>query len=272
MTFRYNTDIGQNFLTDRSVVDWMVARAGLSAKDHVLEIGPGFGILTRGILATECDTLDAIEIDTRLKEYLEPIAASDKRLTLHWADAVKFDYFTLGSAPTHIISNLPYHITTPVIWRLLEECPARGTGYMLLMTQAEAAGRLSCGAGARDSNPLSITIAAMGHSVVTRKVSRTAFRPAPRVDSAIAEIIFDATAAHLGLPRDNAWRRLLSGSFAARRKTLANNWKTSFRMPREHSVEILSRHGLGGMSRPEELSLDEWLALYSDGELALFVG
>ena len=117
----------------------MMARARLSAGDHVLEIGPGSGILTRGILAVGCDTLDVIEIDTRLKEYLEPIAESDSRLTLHWADAVRFDYSALRAAPTHIISNLPYHITTPLIWRLFENCPEMGTRYMLVMTQEEAA-------------------------------------------------------------------------------------------------------------------------------------
>jgi 16S rRNA (adenine1518-N6/adenine1519-N6)-dimethyltransferase len=215
-------------------------------------------------LTAECDSLDAIEIDTRLKEYLEPIAASDSRLTLYWTDAVRFDYSALGNTPTHIISNLPYHITTPVIWRLLEGCPAR---YMLVMTQEEAAERLSCGAGARDSNPLSITIAAMGRAAIARKVSRTAYRPAPRVDSAIVEIFFDSPGRHLELPRDAAWRRLLSGSFSARRKTLVNNWKTSFRISRQQCADILSRHGMGEMSRAEELSLDGWLALYSDDDL-----
>ncbi|MCL2683972.1 MAG: 16S rRNA (adenine(1518)-N(6)/adenine(1519)-N(6))-dimethyltransferase RsmA [Synergistaceae bacterium] len=265
MTFRHNTKIGQNFLTDKSIVDWMITRAKLSPGDRVLEIGAGSGILTRGILASGCESLDAIEIDERLKEYLEPVAASDTRLTLHWTDAVKFDYSALVTEPTHIISNLPYHITTPVIWRLLEGCSA---GYMLVMTQEEAAERLSCGAGARSSNPLSVTIAAMGYATVVRKVSRTAFRPAPRVDSAIVEIISDARRGRLELPRDVTWRRLLSGSFAVRRKTLVNNWKTSFRMSRQQCVDVLSRHGMGEMSRGEELSLEGWLKLYSDEDLA----
>jgi 16S rRNA (adenine1518-N6/adenine1519-N6)-dimethyltransferase len=267
MKFRHNTDIGQNFLKDKSIADWMTARAKISTEARVLEIGPGSGILTRGILSAGCGTLDAIEIDTRLKEYLEPIAAADARLTLHWADAVRFDYSALCNAPTQVISNLPYHITTPVIWCLFEDCPAMGARYMLVMTQEEAGERLSCGAGVRSSNPLSITISAMGRAAVARKVSRTAFYPAPRVDAAITEIIIDAPAGRIGLPRDEAWRRLLSGSFAVRRKTLANNWKASFGMSRPQSAGILSRHGMGEMSRPEELSLGDWLALYTDGEL-----
>jgi 16S rRNA (adenine1518-N6/adenine1519-N6)-dimethyltransferase len=267
MKFRHNTDIGQNFLIDRSVVDWMVSRAALGPDDRVLEIGPGDGVLTRGILGSACARLDAIEVDARLGEFLDPIAASDARLVLHWGDAVRFGYEAID-APTRVIANLPYHITTPVLWSLLETCPHRGTAYMLIMTQAEAAERLSSGAGSRDSNPLSITLAAAGSSSVARRVPRTAFRPAPRVDSAIVEIKFDASGGNLGLPRDALWRRLLSGSFATRRKTLANNWRASFKMARELSLEILSRHSLGEMSRPEELPLDKWLALRRDDVLS----
>jgi 16S rRNA (adenine1518-N6/adenine1519-N6)-dimethyltransferase len=267
MTFRHNTDIGQNFLIDKSVVEWMMARAGLGPCDRVLEIGPGSGILTKGILESGCAGLDAIEIDTRLKEYLEPIAAADSRLALHWGDAVRFDYAALARSPTHVIANLPYHITTPVLWKLFEAA-SENLSYMLVMTQAEAALRLSCGAGARESNPLSITLSAMGSAEVARKVSRTAFRPAPRVDSAIVEIRFAAPGERRGLPNGKIWRRLLSGSFATRRKTLVNNWKASFGMTRELALETLAKHSLGGMSRPEELSLGDWLALSRDENMA----
>jgi 16S rRNA (adenine1518-N6/adenine1519-N6)-dimethyltransferase len=261
--FRHNTDIGQNFLVDNSVVTWMTARSHLGTGDRVLEIGPGDGALTKGILASGCSRLDAVEIDTRLAEYLEPIAASVPRLVLHWGDAVRFNYETLGETPTRIIANLPYHITTPILWKLLEAY-SRRVGYMLLMTQAEAASRLSCGGGVRESNPLSITIAAMGNSSIVRKVSRTAFRPSPKVDSAIVEIVFGGGGKPRELPRDDKWRRLLSGSFATRRKTLSNNWSASFGIPKEESAGVLSSHSLGGMSRPEELSVGDWLALRGD--------
>ena len=100
MVFRHNTEIGQNFLRDRSIVEWMVKRAALGRGDRVLEIGPGRGILTRGLLGTECDSLDVLELDTRLKDVLEPIAESDGRLFLHWGDAVSFDYAALQGAST----------------------------------------------------------------------------------------------------------------------------------------------------------------------------
>jgi 16S rRNA (adenine1518-N6/adenine1519-N6)-dimethyltransferase len=270
MPFRHNTDIGQNFLTDGSVVEWMTARANLGSSDFVLEIGAGGGMLTKGLIASGAARVDAVELDTRLKEYLEPIAASSPSLSLHWGDAVKFDYAGLPDV-TRIIANIPYHITTPLVWRLLEAYSGSAMNYMLLMVQAEAANRLSCGPGARMSNPLSITIAAMGRAETLRKVPRSSFRPAPRVDSAVVEIKLSGGEKMMKLPRDRVWRRLLAGSFAARRKTLANNWAISFHMPKARCEEILAAHALGPMTRPEELSLPDWIKLWEDDNLAAHV-
>ncbi|MDR1965210.1 MAG: 16S rRNA (adenine(1518)-N(6)/adenine(1519)-N(6))-dimethyltransferase RsmA [Synergistaceae bacterium] len=273
MTFRHNTDIGQNFLKDLSVADWMVKRASLGAADVVLEIGPGSGSLTKRILQENCARLHAIELDRRLAPDLDPIASSDRRLSLHWGDAVKFDYSLLESAPTHVVANLPYHITTPLIWRLLELYSGSGMSYMLIMAQAEAADRMTCGAGSRASNPLSITIEAVADAHTLRRVPRSAFFPMPRVDSAIVEIKFSRDRGALSnLPRDEKWRRLLSGSFAARRKTLANNWGGSFRASREMCAEILSSHSLKPLSRPEELASGDWIALHEAGALSKMEG
>jgi 16S rRNA (adenine1518-N6/adenine1519-N6)-dimethyltransferase len=270
MAFRHNTDIGQNFLRDRSVVSWMMAQAALTSRDRGLEIGPGSGMLTKGILETDCASLDTIELDTRLRGGLETVADGDARLSLYWGDAVNFDYSRLAAPPTHVIANLPYHITTPLIWRLLEELSVRGLRYMLLMVQREAAARIASGAGNRESSPLGITLSAMGEAAVKRGVSRSAFYPMPRVDSAVVEITFAAEGdPRLELPRDRAWRRLLSGSFANRRKTLVNNWGGSFGIPKEASLAILSSRALGPLSRPEEISLANWLDLHGERELVL---
>lgn len=261
--FRHNTDIGQNFLRDRSVVEWMIRRAGLAAGDRVLEIGPGEGILTEGILTTPCEKLDAIELDTRLRPKLEAMANRDARLTLHWADALRFDYSAIAPPPTHILANLPYHITTPLVWLLLENLAPRGTRYMLLMVQREAAQRLEAGAKSRVAAPLGITLAALGSVSVPRRVARGAFQPVPKVDSAIVEIVLSGKRS--GLPRDRVWRRLLAASFATRRKTLVNNWSAAG-VPRETSERLLAAHGLGPLARPEELALQYWLALYNEAD------
>ena len=265
--FKHNTDIGQNFLRDRSVAEWMANRAKLTAEDRVLEIGPGSGVLTEAILASTCASLDAIELDKRLTPQLEAIAAQDPRLRIHWGDAVVFDYGSL-EPPTKILANLPYHITTPLIWRLLESFsrPHSPMRYMLFMVQREAAGRIASGAGVRASNPLGITIAALGNAAAVRKVPRGAFAPMPRVDSSIVEIALGGENA--SLPNDKSWRRLLAGSFSNRRKTLANNWGAAFGMEKGLAEDILAGHALGRLARPEEIPLQTWLDLHGDPVLS----
>lgn len=266
--FRHNTDIGQNFLRDKSVVEWMMNRAALANDDRVLEIGPGEGVLTLGLLGTACARLDTIELDTRLRLRMEAIASEHKRLVLHWGDALRFDYAKLEHPPTHVVANLPYHITTPLIWTLLERFSGTDLRYMLLMVQKEAADRIAAGEKSREANPLGITLAAMGQVTVARKVPRGAFSPMPRVDSAIVEIKLSGDFADL--PRDRAWRRLLTGSFAQRRKTLINNWG-SLGISRAEATEILASHLLPPLSRPEELSLVKWLDLHNDDILAKLI-
>jgi 16S rRNA (adenine1518-N6/adenine1519-N6)-dimethyltransferase len=202
---------------------------------------------------------------------MEPIASRDGRLSLYWEDAVLFDYSKLSPQPTHVIANLPYHITTPVIWALLERFPSGGPQYMLLMVQKEAAARLVSGAASRESCPLGITLSAMGQISVPRQVPRGAFSPAPRVDSAIVEARLGCGNNAWGYANDKKWRRLLSGSFAQRRKTLVNNWTGSFAMPREQAAGILAAHSLNQRSRPEELPLDAWLALLGDENISGFL-
>lgn len=260
--FEHNTDIGQNFLRDPAVARWMVSRGNIREGDAVLEVGPGTGMLTSCILESPCSRLDAVELDTRLKLPLESIALADERLLLHWADAVTFDYTSLEARPAHIIANLPYHITTPLIWRLLESFSDGGRLHMLLMIQREAADRLTSGAAARASNPLAITLAALGKVVLGRKVPRGAFKPMPRVDSAIVEI--DLPGARYELPNNPAWRRLLAASFGQRRKTLVNNWTSALGLSRDACIAILEAEALPFLSRPEEIALDAWLSLHKN--------
>lgn len=255
--FVHDTDIGQNFLRDRSVAEWMVRRAELGTGDRVLEIGPGDGMLTGAILAAPIESLDAIELDRRLEPALEKFE-HDPRFTLRWGDALSMSWAELP-VPTKITANLPYHITTPIIWRMLEEHAGRGLSRITVMVQREAADRIVSGAGERESSPLGITIAAMGRAAVGRRVARGAFIPMPRVESAIVDIVLSSERQEL--PRDKVWRSMLASSFAHRRKTLANNW-TAAGIPRADALDLLAQADLTPTARPEELSLDRWLTLH----------
>ena len=266
--FIHNTDIGQNFLIDRSIVDFMIGRAKLTPEDKVLEIGPGEGILTEGLLSTECSGVCTVELDTRLKHTIDMLAIKDSRLHPLWGDAVQFDYENkLPWMPNRVIANLPYHITTPLLWVFLEKLVPHGLDYMLLMVQLESAQRITSPHGHRERSPLGITVEAMGTSAILRNVPPSAFRPQPRVNSCIIEIKIENNST---LACDRTWRGLLARSFTQRRKTLINNWISGYtEINREKAIEILERNGLKTTARAEELPLDVWQNLSREPEFNL---
>ena len=266
--FINNTDIGQNFLIDESVVAYTVKRAAVTPDDVILEIGPGGGILTRGLLLAGPRALYAVEVDERLRDGLEALASRDGRLRLFWGDAVRFDYRAeLPETPTKIVANLPYHITTPILWTFLEKLIPAGVGYMLLMVQLESAERIASPERSRARSPLGVTVEAMGGAEILRKVPPQAFRPQPRVNSALIEIKIDR---NRGLANDRTWRALLARSFTQRRKTLVNNWTAGYAdIDRERALAILDAHGLSATARAEELPLEKWFELAKEPDFQI---
>ena len=238
---------GQNFLVDKNILGLMLERSGACENDCVLEIGPGHGILTRGLLERGVKCLHCVELDERLRPELEELARENERLILHWGDAVKFGYASLDPFPDKVIANIPYNITTPLIWELLKFAD-RGLTYHMYMLQKEAADRITAPPDTKARYPLGVCIEAMGRARVVRKVPPECFRPVPEVDSAIAEIVIDR---NFALGRSEKWSELLQRGFAHRRKTLANNLKG------------FADAGEYGWKRAEDLSCEEWLEIYS---------
>ena len=238
---------GQNFLIDRNILGVMVRRAAVCESDCVLEIGPGHGVLTRALLEAGVRCVHTVELDERLRPELEELARSDNRLVLHWGDAVKYDYSSLEPFPNKVIANIPYNITTPLIWELLKFAE-KGLTYHLYMLQKEAAERLTAPADTKARYPLGVCVEAMGHACIVRNIPPECFRPIPEVMSALTEIVLER---NLGLACDERWSELLHKGFAHRRKTLANNLKG------------LAVAGEFSRKRAEDLTSGEWLELYS---------
>ena len=111
MSIRALKRFGQNFLIDKNILNLIITRADLKSSDCVLEIGPGHGVLTRGLLAQGISFLHAVELDGRLHASLDELTLRDD-FALHWADAVKFDYGTLKPFPNKLVANIPYNIST----------------------------------------------------------------------------------------------------------------------------------------------------------------
>ncbi len=260
-SFKHNRKIGQNFLMDTNYIDLMLKEAALGSEDCCLEVGPGQGVLTKKLLReTEARKIYALEVDPRLKTYLEPMAEEDSRLSLFWEDAVRFDYTALDPSPTQVIANIPYHITTPLLWKILEDLAPRRLYSILLMVQKEAALRLQAAPQTKERYPLGITLDAMGKAAILRSVPPQAFFPRPRVDSAILHIRLER---HPELPQNRTWRTLLSRAFAQRRKTLYNNLK-GYLPSKECIEESCAAAGISPSLRAEQLHTDQWLRLHEE--------
>ena len=247
---------GQNFLIDKNILALIISRAELNSDDCVLEIGPGHGVLTHALLEKKISCLHSIELDERLRPELEELASREKNFYLHWGDAVKFNYEALAPFPNKTVANIPYNITTPLIWNLLK-FSARGLRYFLFMLQKEAALRLTAPPDTKERYPLGVTIEAMGRATIVKNVSRKCFRPVPEVDSAVVEIVVEKNFELLNSP---TWSELLHRGFAQRRKTLLNNLK-GFKNISDWR-EIFSAAKIEENIRAEDLTFENWLAIF----------
>ncbi len=260
--FHPRTTLGQNFLIDKNVVEKIIRTSEISVNDVILEIGPGKGILTRGILNSPCRKIYSVEIDRRLEKYLKELESFDSRLNIIWEDAVKYSYQDiLHDPPNKVVANLPYNITTPILWKLLEVFSSCGLSRLVVMVQKESALRLCGKNSTRERYPLGITIQTMGTINYAMKVSRQSFRPVPDVDSVVVDILLFR---NLHLPSNILWRRILKAGFSQRRKTLVKNLlMADFQVERKEIETFLSELGLNKSARAEELSCENWLEMLS---------
>lgn len=243
--------LGQNFLADPNLLAAIVRDAGLAPDDVVLEVGAGEGVLTER-LAEVAAEVQVIEIDRGLEPGLAGVMARPN-VTLIWADAVRYDLGLLDPAPTAMVANLPYAVATPVILRSAFELPS--IRRWNVMVQKEIGDRLRAGPGTRTYGAPSVLIQLTGGVRQLRKVSRTVFRPQPRVDSAIIEIV------RSGPGPDPATRRLVRAGFAHRRKAMARSVDMVIPGTLQEVRGGLEQVGLDPGIRAEALSPDQFAKL-----------
>jgi len=209
--------LGQNFVIDPNTVRRLVRTAGVGAEDVVVEVGPGLGSLTLGLLA-EVARVVAVEIDPRLADQL-PLTIADRAPSYAGRlEVVRQDALTLtgvpGPAPTAFVANLPYNVAVPVLLRLLEHLPTLRSG--LVMVQAEVADRLAAPPGSRTYGVPSVKAAWYAEVRKSGSVGRTVFWPAPHVDSGL--VGFRRRPPPAG--DRSATFAVIDAAFAQRRKTL----------------------------------------------------
>jgi 16S rRNA (adenine1518-N6/adenine1519-N6)-dimethyltransferase len=243
--------LGQHFLVDENILGVIGRLAELDPSDVVLEVGPGLGVLTR-YLAERVEWVHAAEIDRSLEPGLRGI----QRTTIHWGDALALEPETLDPPPEKLVSNLPYNVATPLVVESLDRYPA--VALWCVMVQREVADRFFAVPRTKAYGAVSVLVQLVSERSGFHPVSREVFRPRPNVDSAL--VAFRRIAPGI----DPEVKRLVEGSFAHRRKTLANSLALSGRASRERAVAALEALGRLSGARAEELSPPEFVALAAE--------
>lgn len=250
--------LGQNFVIDPNTVRYIVDQSRITKNDVVLEVGPGLGSLTLGLLA-KAQKVVAVEIDSRLAQelpYTVQKLAPDlaDRLTVVQADALRVTPEQLGEAqPTSIVANLPYNIAVPVILYLLGILPS--VSNVLVMVQKEVADRICAGPGTRTYGIPSVKVSWFGKAEAAGNIGRNVFWPAPNVDSGLVRITV--------LPRVGNRARVFSvvdACFAHRRKTLRAGLSEYAGSPALAETALRSA-GIDPSDRAERLELEQFVAL-----------
>ncbi len=241
---------GQHFLVDADIVARIVDAIAPGGNDTLVEIGPGQGAITDA-LAARSRALHAIEFDRDLAAELRRRYAADGRVTVHEADALRFDFASLGS-DLRIAGNLPYNISTPLLFHLLDF--REHIRDMHFMLQKEVVDRITASPGSKAYGRLTIMLGCFLQSEQLFDVGPEAFRPPPKVVSSVLRMRPHA-AGTIDLKDPQQLSRLVTQAFSKRRKTIRNALKGLI------AEDQLKSCGIDPGARPEQIAIIEWVTL-----------
>jgi len=252
MTHRARKRFGQNFLHSESVIGRILGSIAPARGDRIVEIGPGLGALTAPLL-TRVDRLDVVELDRDLVAELPARLGHPDNLVIHQADALTFDFRALaGNKPLRVIGNLPYNISTPLLFHLLDQ--SEMISDMHFMLQKEVVDRITAGPGGKAWGRLGVMTQARADTAALFRVPPGAFHPAPRVESAVVRIV-PRTLSDEQRALLPALEAVVRKAFGQRRKTLKNTLKG---LLDETELEAL---GIDAGRRAETVSMAEFDAM-----------
>ena len=246
---------GQNFLRDEGVIEAIARAIAADTTQHLIEIGPGEGAITQALIASGC-RFDAIELDRDLRTRLLASFSTYDNFTLHSADALKFDFASLqhDNQPLRVIGNLPYNISTPLLFKLLDYGPL--IADMHFMLQLEVVERLATEPGNKNWGRLGVMAQFQCEVEQLFEVPPEAFFPPPKVQSAIVRLTPRQTPRWEQVDRE-VLAKVVSQAFSQRRKTLRNNFKNNLTDTQFEAA------GIDPQARAETLTIDHFVALAS---------
>ncbi len=263
--FKFSKALGQNFLINPTVCPRMADACGADENTGVIEVGPGFGVLTAE-LAKKAKKVVSIELDERLLPVLDETLADFDNVEIVNSDVLKVDLHKLieekfSGMNVAVCANLPYYITSPVIMHLLEsKLPVEN---ITVMVQKEAAQRLCAPVGSRDAGAVTVAVDYYADAQKMFDVSAGSFMPAPKVDSSVIRLNVRKEAP-IELCDEKLFFRMVKAVFAQRRKTAANSISAGMSLPKDIVYKAIEAAGYTENVRAESFTLDELAALSNE--------
>ena len=262
--FCFQKKFGQNFLIDGHVLDKIIAGAGVTKDDMVLEIGPGIGTMTQ-YLAEAVGKVVAVEIDRNLLPILQETLADYDNVKVIHADVLSLDLEKLvqeenGGRPIKVVANLPYYITTPIIMALFEQHVPLAN--VTVMVQKEVAARMKSGPGSKDYGALSLAVQYYAEPYIVANVPCNCFMPRPNVDSAVIRLT-RYEEPPVQVKDEKMLFKIIRASFNQRRKTLQNglNNSSELNFTKDQIAAAIAAAGFSPSVRGEALTLEQFARL-----------
>jgi 16S rRNA (adenine1518-N6/adenine1519-N6)-dimethyltransferase len=248
--------LGQHFLTDKRILGRIADALHLQGDETVLEIGPGRGALT-DLLAERAGRLIAIEYDRAHAAILRERYARRSNVLVAEADVLEVSLGELAAGPYVLVGNVPYYITTPILFHALVPPRAERAVYLV---QREVAQRLSASPGSKEYGALTVNVAAVARAETLFGVPAGAFSPPPKVESAVVRIT-PLAQPHISQEEERPFRTLVQGAFGMRRKQMRRVVRSLYALDAEGADELLAAAGIEPTDRPEVLRVEQFVAL-----------
>lgn len=256
---KFKKSLGQNFLSDKNLLNKIGEYAELTKDDNVLEIGAGAGTLTK-VLASRAGHVLSYEIDKNLKDKLELLTHEYKNLNFIFDDFMRAETSEIFKAQNFkVVANIPYYITTPIIFKLMQESARILT--MIFMVQKEVAERFASKENCKDYGITSVVIQSVADVKLLKIVNKECFTPAPKVDSALVEIKINLN--KFNIKDLDKFSKFVHNCFSMRRKTLVNNITKNYNLSKEKIINLLSLLEYNENVRPEQISVQNYVALFN---------
>ncbi len=256
--FKFSKNLGQNFLTDKNIIDKIIEGTDINEKDTVLEIGPGIGVITAEA-ARRAKSVVAVEVDSSLIPILGETLSEYENVRIINEDVLKLDINKIieeeQSESVKIVGNLPYYITTPIIMKLLEE-EVKAESITVMM-QKEVADRIKAGPGSKAYGAISAAVQYYCTIEKIADVPKTVFVPQPKVDSVVLKFKIREKKA-VEVQDKKLFFECIKAGFGQRRKTLLNSLQTVRGTNREIIAESLKAAEIDASRRAETLTLEEF--------------